>query len=324
VRRSGCLGLPCACALAALASGCLFDDDSSSGRSSANRSTTSTSHSAGDLLQKLDGWRLAFVSKHPEDRYPRIYSAEADGTDLRPVDDLRGDKQTPNWSPDGRRIAFRWNLGAETNTPLAIIDADGSNFVNLSKATGLRGWAPSWSPDGNRLVAAAASKPGTPPSLYVMDADGSNVRRITGAGREAQYAQWSPDGDWVAFTFVVDGGFDIFKVRPDGSNLTALTDDGSSGTNNWPIWSPDSKQIGYGRGSGSGELWVMNADGSGKHLVTDVGGVPGAWAPGRYLTFGCPGEDDIITLCAVRTDGSGLTTLLGGMEANFPGWRPQR
>ena len=137
---------------------------------------------------------------------------------MRPVDDLRGDKQTPNWSPDGRRIAFRWNLGAETNTPLAIIDADGSNFVNLSKTTGLKGWAPSWSPEGDRLVAAAGSKPGTPPSLYVMDADGSNVRRITGAGREAQYAQWSPDGDWIAFTFVVDGGFDIFKVRPDGSD----------------------------------------------------------------------------------------------------------
>jgi TolB protein len=157
-----------------------------------------------------------------------------------------------------------------------------------------------------------------------MDADGSNVRRITEPGREAQYAQWSPDGDWIAFTFVVDGGFDIFKVRPDGSDLTALTDDGSSGTNNWPIWSPHSKQIGYGRGRGSGELWAMNADGSGKHLVTDVGDVPAAWAPGPHLTLGCRGEDDIITLCAIRADGSGLTRLLGGMEANFPGWRPER
>jgi Tol biopolymer transport system component len=105
VNRSEWLGLYCACALAALASGCLSDDDSSSGRSSANRSTTPTSASAGDLLQNLDGWRLAFVSKQPGDRSPRIYSAEADGTDLQPVDDLRGDKQTPNWSPDGQRIA---------------------------------------------------------------------------------------------------------------------------------------------------------------------------------------------------------------------------
>jgi TolB protein len=311
-----------ACALVALASaGCLSDDDSSSGEAFSNGTTASTSSTAGDLLQDLGGWRLAFVSKQPGDRYPRIYSAEADGTDLRPVDDLRGDKQTPNWSPDGRRIAFRWNLGAETDTPLAIINADGTNFLNLSKTTGLKGWAPSWSPDGHKLVAAAGSKPSTPPSLYVMDADGSNVRRITEAGREAQYAQWSPAGDWIAFTFVVDGGFDIFKVRPDGSDLTALTDDGGSGTNNWPIWSPDSKQLGYGR---QGALWAMNADGSGKHLVTDVGGVPAAWAPGPYLTFGCPGDSDLITLCVIRADGSGLTRLLGGIEANFPGWRPRR
>ena len=263
---------------------------------------------------------MAFVSKRPEDRYPRIYSAEADGTDLQPVDDLRGDKQTPNWSPDGRRIAFRWDLAYETNTPLAIIDADGSNLVNLSKITGLKGWAPSWSPDGKRLVTAAGSKVGTPPNLYVMNADGSHVRRITEAGREAQYAQWSPNGDWIAFTFLVDGGFDIYKIRPDGSDLTALTHDGASGQNNWPIWSPDSKQIGYGR---EPELWAMNADGSGKHLVTVVGGVPAAWAPGPYLTFGCPRDVDIITLCAIRADGSGLTRLLGGMKANFPGWRPQ-
>jgi Tol biopolymer transport system component len=314
--------LALACTLAALGgAGCLSEDDSSRSGRSSTRTTSSLSASAGDLLQKLDGWRLAFVSKQPEDRYPRIYSAAADGTNLRPVDDLRGEKQTPNWSPDGRRIAFRWNLGAETNTPLAIIDADGSNFVNLSKTTGVKGWAPSWSPDGSKLVAAAGSTPGTPPSLYVMDADGSNVRRITQAGREAQYAQWSPTGDWIAFTFVVDGGFDIFKVRPDGSDLTALTHDGGSGTNNWPIWSPDAKQLGYGR---EGALWAMNADGSGKHQVTDVGGVPAAWAPGPYLTFGCPGDGDVITLCVIRADGSGLTRLLGGMEANFPGWRPRR
>jgi Tol biopolymer transport system component len=321
MKRSGCLCLYCACALAALASGCLSDDNSNTGRSSASGSTAPGSATAGGLLQSLDDWRLAFVSKQPGDRSPRIYSAEADGADLRAIDDLRGDKQTPNWSPDGRRIAFRWNLGAETNTPLAIIDVDGSNFVNLSKTTGLKGWAPSWSPDGTKLVAAAGSKPGTPPSLYVMDADGSNLRRITEAGREAQYAQWSPSGEWIAFTFVVDGGFDIYKVRPDGSDLTALTDDGGSGTNNWPIWSPDSKQLGFGR---EGALWAMNADGSGKHLVTDVGGVPAAWAPGPYLTLGCPGEGGVIALCVIRPDGSGLTSLLGGMEANFPGWRPKR
>jgi len=320
MKFSGCLAL--ACVLAALGSaGCLSDDDSSSGKTSSNGTTSSQSAPAGDLLQNLDGFRLAFVSKQPEDSYPRIYSAEADGTDLRPVDNLRGDKQTPNWSPDGRRIAFRWNLGAETNTPLAIIDADGSNFVNLTKVTGLNGWAPSWSPDGNRLVTAAGSKVGAPPSLYVMNTDGSNVRRITEAGREAQYAQWSPNGEWIAFTFVVNGGFDIYKVRPDGSDLTALTDDGPSGTNNWPIWSPDSKQIGYGR---EGVLWAMNAAGSGKQLVTDVGGVPAAWAPGPYLTFGCPGDGDVVILCVIRADGSGLTRLLGGMEANFPGWRPRR
>src|SRR5215208_829853 len=171
--------LAVACTLAALGSAGCLSDDSNRGGSSSTRTTSSLSASAGDLLQDLDGWRLAFVSKQPEDRYPRIYSAAADGTDLRPVDDLRGDKQTPNWSPDGRRIAFRWNLGAEPNTPLAIIDVDGSKLVNVSNITGFKGWAPSRSAEGDSVVAAAGSKPGTPPCLYVMDVFCLNVTPTT-------------------------------------------------------------------------------------------------------------------------------------------------
>jgi hypothetical protein len=56
--------------------------------------------------------------------------------------------------------------------------------------------------------------------------------------------------------------------------------------------------------TGLGALWAMIADGSGKHLVPDVGGV-GSVGAGSLLD--------------IRLSG----WLLGGMEANFPGSKPQ-
>ncbi|MFL5914828.1 MAG: TolB family protein [Gaiellaceae bacterium] len=274
----------------------------------------------GSLLPSLRGWQIAYTAAYKKGAF-HLYAASADGSHARQIDRLGGDKHQPNWSPDGSRIAFRWVPHDENHTSLAIIKADGSQFVNLSKKTGLYGWSPSWSPNGLRLVSAATRRAGTPNSLYVMGVGGTRPIRITPSGREAQYASWSPNGRWIAFTYVIDGGFDLFLIHPDGSDLRRLTHEGASGQNNWSMWSPDSRRLAWGRGDA---IWVMDADGSHKHLVTRAGGVPGAWAPGPFITFGCRGRAGKVGLCVIRSDGTGLTHLLNGREANFPGWRPRQ
>jgi TolB protein len=271
------------------------------------------------LIKELKGWRITYVAGNARVGI-HLYVADPDGGNRRQIDRIAGDKHQPNWSPDGKRIAFRWVPHDEDHTPLAVINADGSHFVNLTRRTGLYGWSPSWSPDGRRLVSAATRKGGSPNSLYIMNADGSAVRRITPPGREAQYATWSLSGNRIAFTYVIDGGFDLFTIRPDGTGLRRLTHNGAGGQNNWAMWSPDSRRIAWGRGDA---IWIMNADGSGQHLVTQAGGVPGAWAPGPFITLGCRSKGGKVGLCVVRPDGTGLTRLLGGREANFPGWRPR-
>ena len=269
------------------------------------------------LLAELEGWRLSYTARGAGSYH--LFVSDADGANRRQIDRIGGDKQQPNWSPDGGRIAFRWVPRNGDPTLLALIDSDGSNFVNLSKLTGLRGMSPSWSPDGKRLVSAATSQDRAPNGLYIMNADGSHAHRISPTGREAQYAAWSPDGRRIAFTYVVGGGFDLFSIHPDGTQLRRLTQDGSVGQNNWPMWSADSRQIAWGKADA---IWVMDADGSDKRFVTRAGGVPAAWAPGPSIAFGCRGMDGKIGLCAIRQDGTGLTHLLGGATANFPGWRP--
>ena len=69
--------------------------------------------------------------------------------------------------------------------------------------------------------------------------------------------------------------WDIWKVRPDGSNLTRLTDLGEDSP--LPVWSPDGRWIGF---SGELGIYLMQADGRNLVRLSDdwvAGGV--TWLP---------------------------------------------
>lgn len=85
----------------------------------------------------------------------------------------------------------------------------------------------------------------------------------------------SPDGENVAFTVqTIDLANNtkptqIYTVPIAGGVPRQLTREGSS--NGRPKWSPDSKQIYFSSNrSGSSQVWVMNADGSGTRQVTNL------------------------------------------------------
>jgi serine/threonine protein kinase len=83
-----------------------------------------------------------------------------------------------------------------------------------------------WSPDGRRVVYYTDSE-GDP--VFVAEADGTNSRVILSseAGMHQHYQRWSPEGKWIYMNrgseYVFDT--DLWRVRPDGSNLEQLTED---------------------------------------------------------------------------------------------------
>src|SRR5213076_1836382 len=99
------------------------------------------------------------------------------------------------------------------------------------------GEQPAWSPDGKEIAFVT-----TDHSLWVSGADGRQKRRLLqAAGNYLFHPAWSPDGEWIAFSSGRDGDPEIYKIRPDGDDLTRLTR--SAGIDCRPKWSPDGRWL---------------------------------------------------------------------------------
>jgi Tol biopolymer transport system component len=177
------------------------------------------------------------------------------------------------------------------------------------------------------LVCGAA---GVRPILYATEErqissmchDGSLQRELTTIheGRCTSGGDWSPDGEWIAFSR--DSGH-IFIMRPDGSDQRQLT---SVGDNFEPSWSPDGEWIAFVRKVQSyGEIWAQRPDGSQETRITSEHyDVALSWSPdGEWIVFqrglGLMSSADIFI---IRADGSDLTRLTAD-GCNFePTWSP--
>ena len=161
---------------------------------------------------------------------------------------------------------FTMDLGSGRHPPPAGPDPIG------------RSGFPRYSPDGGRLAFVAASDDGIE-DLYIADPDGSNPRVVAASPGEPEGAPaWSPDGSTIAFSSRRDGNWEIYTVRPDGTDLRRLTR--NEAFDAAPAWSPDgSGTIAFAsdRGGVDSHLYLMADDGSGVRRLTsgDDEGVTG-------------------------------------------------
>jgi Tol biopolymer transport system component len=240
------------------------------------------------------------------------------------------------------RIAFvsTPRFGWRSDNELYVVNADGSGQRRLTSISSLE--TPSWSPDGRRI---AFRKQGREAGIYVVSTDGSGVRRLT--GQWSFGAAWSPDGRRIAFWSARDGNGEVYVMNADGSGQLNLTRNPR-----WersPIWSPDGRKIAFlrhfpafefGCGGGPracypGEVYVMNADGSGQKRLTRNRGWDSqtAWSPdGRKLAFvsskrrgvlihaNQAGNDEVYVMNA---DGSAQRNLTRNAARDIlPAWSP--
>jgi Tol biopolymer transport system component len=213
----------------------------------------------------------------------------------------------PQWTPGGDTIVFgfgRFGLffnsfhdelskksdRVDGGAQIATIRADGSAFRELTQGPNNNGF-PSPSPDGRRVVYRTFGPQGD--GLRIMDLQTGAVTPLT-QGYD-NFPLWSPRGDLIMFSRVVDNDYEIFTIRPDGSGEKRLTN--APGNDAHQGWSPDGEHIVFAssrRGFKDeviytnapqpyGEIFVMKFDGSGLQQLTDnqwEEGTP-AWQPRR-------------------------------------------
>jgi len=183
------------------------------------------------------------------------------------------------WSPSGDMIAFC--VGKYFRSPgfpasqVALIKPDGWGYRVIAD-DGKNNGFPSWSPDGKRIVYKRGRQ------LVILSLADGKVTPLTSEEHWYNFPQWSPKGDVIMFTSDRDGDFELYTIRPDGTDIRRLT--GVPGNDAHSVWSPDgewivfsSARMGFkdemalyeGVPQPYGEMFVMRADGSDVRQLTD-------------------------------------------------------
>lgn len=138
-----------------------------------------------------DGSRIAYVSLASSYPTIQVMVMNADGSNQRSVftyqsreqrDDVGRLIYRPDWSPDGRYLAFGADDDDNRTITLLVIDVTTGEVQRLIE----EGHGPAWSPDGQRIIYKPA---GDRQILYVADANGQTLSQLT----DSSYNAWSPD-----------------------------------------------------------------------------------------------------------------------------------
>jgi Tol biopolymer transport system component len=140
-------------------------------------------------------------------------------------------------------------------------------------------------------------------------------------------------GGKIAFYSDRDGPFDIYVMKADGTGTRRLTTSKPKGAKEqaalWPRWSPEGKRIVFQSGAPQlteGQIYVMNADGSGKRRLTSPSqgdNILPAWSPkGSRIAF-VSGRDGYARVYAMDARGRNQRPLTPkGLQGAFPTWAP--
>jgi Tol biopolymer transport system component len=188
-----------------------------------------------------------------------IYTANADGSNLKRLTSNGVYTAEGTLSPDGQTIVFTSLKGGDLD--LYTMKIDGSDVKQLTNTPGYDGGA-FFSPDGTKIVYRAWHPTDTALTNYqdllkqrlvrptrmeiwVMNADGSDQHQITSLGGANFAPYFTPDGKRIIFSTNYKDphsrNFDLYLVNLDGSGLEQVTT--FSEFDGFPMFSPDGKHL---------------------------------------------------------------------------------
>jgi Tol biopolymer transport system component/serine/threonine protein kinase len=171
------------------------------------------------------------------------------------------DEYHPQYSPDGRRIAFESNRAGD-RPEIWQADADGSNPTRLTRGPGRGQGTPGWSPDGRSIVFDSQAENGHV-DVWTIGVDGSGLRQVTHDPADETVPIWSRDGRFMYFTSNRTGRLEIWRAAAGGGAEVQLTREGG----NRPFESVDGRTLYYQRSQGTSALLALPTAGGEERTI---------------------------------------------------------
>jgi len=261
-----------------------------------------------------------------------IYIMDCDGANRVQLTSHPGDEYSPEWSPDGKKIAYRSKR--EGNWEIYIINVDGGGERNFSNhfANDLD---PAWSPDG-KWIAFASDRDGGDLDIYIQEVEGGRIIQITANNYPESGPSWSPDGDVLAFAQnryddelfgkLVIVSLEDFVTETVLSEIVFIRE---------PTWSPDGKQLAFVLGYEISTICVVDTqDWKYIDLIKledrpeggEMRNYSPSWSPdSNQIVFGS-NINNGIGIYIMNRDGSELRRITNSDWENWidrsPDWRP--
>jgi Tol biopolymer transport system component len=135
---------------------------------------------------------------------------------------------------------------------------------------------------------------------------------------------WSPDGSRILIDSNRDGDWEIYSVRPDGSDEIRLTQD--AGSDMHSDWAPGSDQIVFmSDRDGDRDIYIMRSDGSDLRQVVNEDGHDDspAWSPqGHEIVFSSDRDGDTEIFVLDLRDGQTRQLTHNDVGDDMPVWSP--
>lgn len=263
---------------------------------------------------------VVFVSRR--DGNAELYLMRSSGLEPRRLTNHPGADYSPAVSRDGHGVAFVSDRDGNPN--IYVVRTDGSGLRRLTESATPE-LAPTWSPAGDRVAFLIVGAEGAG-DIGIAQATGQGVINLTSHPANDHSPAWSPGGTQLAFISDRDGTPAVWAMYADGRELRRLTN--HAGPDSTPTWSPDGMRLAF---AWNGDVFVMNANGSGLGRVTDrtraAGGTTGGyespvWSPdGKRIaaTWVDKAGGRPAGLAVANLDGSELDEL-GPAEAGSAVW----
>ena len=236
-------------------------------------------------------------------------------------------------SPDGSTIACVLHSYPKGDS-IYFINPDGSNLIEFT-TDNYGGSDPVWSPDGNFLAISIWRESETPVGgILIVDKSGNDIAWVV-AGTNCYPIAWAPNGQYLLIVRGVENSrgeiirtlwrvdLDLTKPFP-ATAFIPLTNPDEGDWSSVVSISPDSSKIIYPLAN---EVWVMNADGSGREVLFSLAddflieGV--SWLPsGDKIVLIAQNGNTAANIYLINPDGTGLKQITNFTDYLAKGEKP--